>query len=97
MTVQVIMEVTIKEGAYDGFRRFMAGILPDTRAYEGCVSIDFVRNQDSPAGVVVMEKWNSRQDYESYVKWRMATGILQETASMFDGEPRQRFLDPMGL
>ncbi|MEZ0364823.1 putative quinol monooxygenase [Mycobacterium sp. pUA109] len=97
MTVQVIMEVTLKEGHVDDFRDFMIKILPDSRAYEGSVSIDFVRNQDSPNQVLVMEKWNSRRDYEHYLKWRAESGTLNEIAGIFEGEPKLRFFDPMGL
>jgi quinol monooxygenase YgiN len=97
MTVQVIMELAIKEGRYDDFRDFMVKILPDTRPYPGCVSIEFVKSQDNPHHVLVMEKWNSREDYESYYKWRIETGILNQMVDAIDGEPKMRFFDPMGL
>jgi quinol monooxygenase YgiN len=97
MTVQAIMELTIKEGRYDDFRDFMVKILPDTRPYKGCVCIEFVRNQDNPAHLLVMEKWNSREDYENYFKWRMASGIMQQIADMIEGEPKLQFFDPVGL
>lgn len=97
MTVQVIMEVSIKEGRYDDFCRFMTEILPGSRSHKGCVSIDFVRNQDDPADVVVMEKWDSRQEYEAYVAWRTESGVLNQGAEMFATQPKIRFLDPMGL
>jgi quinol monooxygenase YgiN len=97
MTVQAITELTIKEGRYDAFREFMVKILPDTRPYEGCVCIEFVRNQDNPAHLLVMEKWNSREDYESYFKWRMESGVMAQIADMIEGEPKLRFLDPVGL
>lgn len=97
MTIQVIMELTVKEDRYDDFRDFMVKILPNTRPYEGCVSIEFVRNQDDPAHLLVMEKWNSRQDYENYLAWRMESGIMNEIVDMIVGEPKLRFFDPMGL
>ena len=97
MTVQAIMELTITEGRFDEFRDFMLKILPETRPYEGCVSIEFVRNQDNPAHVLVMEKWNSRKDYENYFNWRMESGVMKELVGMIEGEPKLRFFDPMGL
>lgn len=97
MTVQAIMELTIKEGRFDDFRDFMVKVLPDTRPYKGCVSIEFVRSQDNPNHVLVMEKWDSRKDYESYINWRMETGIMNQMGDMIDGEPNLRFFDPLGL
>lgn len=97
MTVQVTMELTLKEGRYNDFRDFMVRILPDTRPYQGCVSIEFVRDQDNPAHLLVMEKWNSRTDYERYLKWRMDSGIMGEIVGMIEGEPKLQFFDPIGL
>ena len=97
MTVQAIMELTIKEGRYDDFRDFMVKILPDTRPYKGCVCIEFVRNQDNPAHLLVMEKWNSRDDYENYFKWRIESGVMDQIADMIEGEPKLQFFDPAGL
>lgn len=97
MTVQVIVELPIKEGRVDDFRDFMVKILPHTRSHPGCVSIEFVKSQDNPHHILVMEKWNSRKDYEDYYKWRMETGALAEMADTIDGEPTMRVFDPAGL
>ncbi|MGU3498752.1 putative quinol monooxygenase [Mycobacterium sp. C31M] len=97
MTIQATMELIIKEGRYQDFRDFMVKILPDTRPYKGCVCIEFVRNQDNPAHILVLEKWNSREDYERYVAWRMETGIMNQIIDMIDGEPKLQFFDPIGL
>lgn len=97
MTVQVIMEVALKDGGEQEFRDFMREIIADTRAYQGCVSIEFTRNQDSPNELLVMEKWDSRADYEKYLQWRMETGALTRMADAFDGQPKLRFFDPLGL
>ena len=97
MTVQAIMELTIKEGRYDDFRDFMVNILQGTRPYKGCVCIEFVRNQDNPAHLLVMEKWNSREDYQNYFEWRMESGVMAQIVDMIEGEPKLQFFDPAGL
>lgn len=97
MTCQVILEITAKDGTYDDMRKFFIEILPDTRAFEGCVSVDFVRNQDNPNQLLIMEKWNTRQDYERYFAWRGETGVLDKLGSMIDGEPQLRFFDAVGV
>ncbi|WJR33041.1 MULTISPECIES: putative quinol monooxygenase [Mycobacteroides] len=97
MTVQVIMELTVKENRHADFREFMVKILPHSRSYKGCVCIELVRNQDNPAHLLVMEKWNSRQDYERYLSWRMESGLMNEIAEMIEDQPKLQFFDPIGL
>jgi quinol monooxygenase YgiN len=97
MTVQAIMELNIKEGRYDDFLDFMTKILPGTRAYKGCVSIEFVRNQDNASHILVLEKWNSREDYEKYLTWRMKSGTASQIGKMIAGEPKLQFFDQAGL
>lgn len=40
MAVRVILEVRAKPGTGDEVVAFFGSILPETRAYEGCTSVD---------------------------------------------------------
>lgn len=97
MTCQVILDLTVKEGSIEAVRSWLKRILPDTRSFDGCVSIAVVQNQDVPTGLVVLEQWVSRQHYERYLAWRTETGGLNELVSMLDGTPTFRFLDYFGV
>ncbi|HZZ48815.1 MAG TPA: antibiotic biosynthesis monooxygenase family protein [Pseudonocardia sp.] len=97
MTCQVILELTAKDGTYDELRKMFIDIISDTRSYEGCVSVDFVRNQDEPNQMVILEKWDSRKSYEAYFAWRTETGVLEQLGKLADGAPQLRFFDAMGV
>ncbi|MFT3661437.1 MAG: antibiotic biosynthesis monooxygenase family protein [Gordonia sp. (in: high G+C Gram-positive bacteria)] len=97
MTCQAVLAITAKEGKYDELREWLVKILPDTRGFQGCVSVEFYRNQDDPQDLVILEKWNSRADYEAYLAWRTEEGILGELGEFIDGELTVRYFDPMGV
>ncbi len=97
MSCQVILEFNVKNESIEAARSWLKRILPDTRSFDGCISIAVVQNQDDPTGLVVLEQWNSRQHYERYLQWRTETGVLNELVSMLAGEPKFRFLDHFGV
>ena len=97
MTCQVIFDFKLKKDVVETFRTYMKEILPDSRGYAGCVSIDLIQNQEDPTSFAVIEQWNSRQDYESYLQWRTETGVMEGLAGMMDAEPRIRFFNYCGI
>ena len=74
MAVRVILEVQAKPGTGDKVVAFFRSILPETRAYEGCISVDTLQNSDDVDNVVVVEVWDSREQYEKYLAWQRDIG-----------------------
>jgi quinol monooxygenase YgiN len=97
MACQVILEFHVKDDCIEKARTWLKRILPDTRAFDGCISIAVVQNQDDQTGLVVLEQWVTRQHYERYLQWRTETGVLDELIAMLSGEPKFRFLDYFGV
>lgn len=97
MTCQVIFEMTVKDGRFDELRQWFIDKLPATRAFEGNVSVEVVRDQNEPARVVFMEKWNTRENFEAYLAWREETGVVAELLDVIEGEIDFRFHDPIGV
>lgn len=97
MTVQAVLEITAKPEKFDELRQWLVKILPDTRGFEGNVSVEFGQNQDDKSDLVILEKWDSRQAYEAYLAWRAETGILEELGEFIEGELKVRYFDPMGV
>ena len=75
MAVRVIPEVRAKPGTGDEVVAFFGSILPETRAYEGCTSVDTLQNADDADNVVVVEVWESREQYEKYLAWQRERGV----------------------
>ena len=75
MAVRVILEVKAKPGTGNELVAFFRSILPETRAYEGCTSVEALQNSDDGDHVVVVEVWESREQYEKYLAWRREGGV----------------------
>ena len=74
MATKVLLELQAKPGTGDELIAFLGAILPETRAYEGCTSVETLRNSDDADNVVVVEVWETRAQYEHYLAWQRERG-----------------------
>ncbi len=51
--------------------------LGDTRAFDGCRSVETFVDSDSPDTIMLIEEWESRAQQEAYLTWRVETGMLE--------------------
>ena len=93
MGVTVIVEAKAKLGQGKVLRRTFLALLPDTRAHKGCQSLEYVQNQDDPDALLVMQKWDTRACYETYLKWRQDRGDVEKIVALLAGPPSIRFFD----
>ena len=96
MACQVFLEATIKDGCHDQLKAKFAELLPDTRDFDGCISIYITIDQDNPSQMVIIELWDSRAHYEKYLAWRVDSGVMDELATMMEN-PSWRYLDNWGV
>lgn len=93
MPVTVMLEVKAKKGTGNDLVKTFASLLPDTRAYDGCISLDFYQNQDDPDTLIAHEQWESKEHYQKYLGWREETGVLGQLLAAIDGDPSIRYFD----
>ena len=55
MAVTVTLALVIKKERLDEFKGVIKDALPDTRAFEGCQSVDVYENQDNPGELFLVE------------------------------------------
>jgi quinol monooxygenase YgiN len=96
MACQVLLEVGVVDGRYDDLKNKFVEILPDTRSFDGNISIYITRNQDDPAKLVIIELWETRGHYEKYLEWRTQRGDMDMLGEMMEN-PSWRFLDNIGV
>ena len=94
MTCMVLLELKAKAGTGRDLVGLFKQILPDTRAYDGCMSVDVYQNQDDTDVVVLVEQWQTRAQYEKYFAWREETGAVAQLVERLDGPPSLRYFDP---
>jgi len=84
MTCMVLLELKAKAGTGETLVGVFKQILPETRAYDGCIGVDVYRNQDDKDVVVLVEQWESRAKYEKYFAWREETGAIAQMGEMIE-------------
>ena len=76
MSTMVLIELAVKPESVEDMKTLMKELLPDTRAYDGCQSVDFYDNTETKGNMVLYEIWDSRAHQERYLQWRSETGTL---------------------
>ncbi len=97
MSVIVIVDMQVKPEAVGEMKSALKKNLPDTRAYDGCLSIDIYGNIDDSGNLVFYEHWESRKHHESYMAWRRETGTLDQIFAMVAGAPSIRYFERIDL
>ena len=93
MSIRVILELKAKPGTGDELVAFFGSILPETRAYEGCTSVDTLQNRDNADNVVVVEVWDSHEQYEKYLAWQRDRGTSDRLMDALAEPPSIRQFD----
>ncbi len=70
MPVTVILDMHFKPERIKDVLASLAENLPDTRAFDGCLSVVTVRKQDDPGNVTLIERWESQEHQQRYIAWR---------------------------
>jgi quinol monooxygenase YgiN len=95
MPVTVILELHIKSELVDDVIAGLAADLPDTRAYQGNLSVHVVRDQADPSHVTLVERWQERADQETYIAWRQSTGSMERTIAASSAPPTITYYDEL--
>ena len=97
MSVLVLLEAQVKPEDISDMKSYMAEILPDTRAYDGCQRIDVYFNTEDTSSMVGVEHWDSRAHHEKYMAWRTETGVMDKIGAMLAGPPSIRYFERIDL
>lgn len=89
----VILELRAQPGQIDEVRRWFADNLGDTRAWEGCESVEFYNDASDADAAVVLEHWRSRDEHEAYSAWRAESGTLATLVPLLAGAPAVRYVE----
>ena len=80
----VIVSFPAKEGMMEKLKETMKAALPDTRAFEGCISVD-TYIEDATNTIHLIEDWETLDHQATYLSWRVETGLLTDLDSLLDG------------
>ncbi|GAA3758011.1 hypothetical protein GCM10022240_08460 [Microbacterium kribbense] len=72
-------------------------MLETSRAFDGCVRLDWLVDRDDPASWLLYEEWDSWQAEQAYRDFRASpAGAVPGLAGLFAGPPRLVRLEPIG-
>lgn len=92
-TTVVILDMKVKKEAVADLKAGLKEMLPDTRAYDGCQGVDIYEDLDTSGHLVFYERWDSKEHYQRYLKWRTETGAMEQLGKALDGEPSIKYFD----
>ena len=92
MSVMVILEMPVKPDMLEDYLNILIGALVETRDYTGCRSVTTLVDQET-SSVVLVEEWDSVEDQQAYMAWRVETGLIDAIAPFMQGELVTRTYD----
>jgi quinol monooxygenase YgiN len=95
--VLVVVELTAKNAEVLEQHLTSAGVIPTTRLASGVNYSWTVRDQDNPNRFVLIQKWNSKQQQQEYIQWRIERGDLAQLRSLLTEDPVVRYLTPVDM
>ena len=88
----VILEMPVKPDMLEDYLNILKGALVETRNYKGCRSVTTLVDQET-SSVVLVEEWDSVDDQQAYMAWRMETGLIDAIGPFMQGELVTRTFD----
>ena len=92
MSVMVILEMPVKPDMLEDYLNILKGALVETRNYKGCRSVTTLVDQETST-VVLVEEWDSVDDQQAYMAWRIETGLIDAIGPFMQGELVTRTFD----
>ena len=80
----VIVSFPAKPETLETLKEAMRRALPDTRSFEGCLSVD-TYIEESTNTIHLIEDWEKLDHQEKYLNWRIETGLLTDLDPILDG------------
>ena len=80
----VIVSFPAKSESLETLKKAMKRALPDTRSFEGCISVNtFI--EESTNTIHLIEDWETLDHQATYLNWRVENGLLTDLDPLLDG------------
>ena len=80
----VIVSFPAKEGMLEDLKETLKTALPDTRSFDGCISV-VTYIEDASNTIHLIEDWETLDHQATYLSWRVETGLLTDLDPLLDG------------
>ncbi len=93
MPITAIADLRFSSASLDEGLAALAAILPDTRGFEGCLTVDVVQDQTDPTHVLLIETWTTVEAHRAYMAWRGSSGTSTGFRAALAGPPTMTYFD----
>jgi quinol monooxygenase YgiN len=80
----VIVGFPAKKEKFEELKKTLKVALVDTRAFEGCISIDTYEDISTNT-IFLIEDWESLDNHANYANWRAETGLADILEPLLEG------------
>ena len=80
----VLATFPAQAGKLENLKNLFRDKLGETRAFEGCISIE-VYVEEGTETIHLVEDWESLAHYEKYLQWRIETGLADLLDPILEG------------
>lgn len=77
MAITTLLELHFAEERLIDGPVFLAGMLEQTRSFDGCLGIEVLTDIEDPGHIVVVEQWESNSHDLAYRAWRAGEGATR--------------------
>ena len=77
MAITALLDLHLKADAVTSAPSMLRDILAGTRAFDGCLSVEVLVDNDDPAHLILVERWASVERDAAYREWRAGAGATQ--------------------
>ena len=88
----ITLEMPVKPDMLEDYLNILKGALVETRSYKGCRGVTTLVDQET-SSIVLVEEWDSAEDQQAYIAWRVETGLIDAIAPFMQGELVTRTYD----
>lgn len=97
MSCIVLLEIQVTPESVSEMKELLKKMLPDTRSFAGCITLDIYGNLEDSGNLVFHESWDSRAHYERYLAWRGETGDAAQLDAMLAAPAQLRFFEQLDI
>ncbi len=88
MKVISMLECQFKPESINAGTEWLTRALVATRAFDGCLGVEVIRDIADPTRLIAVERWASLEHDRAYRAWREGEGRIKEGEELFEG-PRK--------
>ncbi len=96
MSVRVMIESKVKEGALEGLKTFLEANLPNVRGFSGCLNVTVLCNEAS-GDMLFDEEWLSVDHHQTYIQFISDNGVMAELGGFLSAPPTIRYLNRLAI